>query len=231
MILEELQDQAALYALGMLEGEERARFEATLRSNAELRAMVRELREAAADLARSVPSSQPPAELKQQILQQIEPTKRAGPAFNWIPWAIAALFLLFCGGLALDRARLQREVAEARAADPFAKATFVSLTSPSGDFREARVIVIWEPDQQTGVITISHLPPAGAGHDYQLWTVDAQHKEPINTGLIHVEPSGVARIRFKPEATAFDVKAFAISLEREGGVPKREGPIILLGNA
>jgi hypothetical protein len=35
----------------------------------------------------------------------------------------------------------------------------------------------------------------------------------------------VLRVRFKPVEKAQHLKAFAISLEREGGVPKKEGPI------
>ena len=113
MIPDDLQDQAALYALDALEADERARFEETMRENAELRAMVREMRDASAGLAWSIPQSQPPATLKQRILADVALEKQGNAApisasrrLNWIPWAIAALFLVFCGMLALDRARL-----------------------------------------------------------------------------------------------------------------------------
>jgi anti-sigma-K factor RskA len=236
MIPDELQDQAALYALGALDAAESARFEAALNGSAELRAMVREMREASADLARCVPSAQPPAEVEQRVLREIALEKQSGrsrsstsTSFNWLPWAIAALFLVCCGILVFERARLQRELANASAAEPFAHATLVTLGSPTGDLPETKAIVAWQPDRQTGVITINHLPPPGKGRDYQLWTVDANHKDPISAGLIHVEPNGVARVRFKPDQNATQVRAFAISLEREGGVPKREGPIVLIG--
>lgn len=238
MIPDDLQDQAALYALGALNAGETAAFEAAMSGNVELHAMVREMREASAGLARGVPAQQPPAELKQRVLRAIALEKQAGPSgrptatsFNWLPWAIAALFLVFCGMLALDRARLQRELADARAADSLSKATLVALTSPTGDHPDAKATVTWQPDRQSGVITINNMPPAGAGRDYQLWAVDANHKDPINAGIIHVEPNGVTRVRFKPDQDASQIKAFAISLEREGGVPKREGPIVMIGNA
>jgi anti-sigma-K factor RskA len=41
----------------------------------------------------------------------------------------------------------------------------------------------------------------------------------------------VTRVRFRPDQNTSQIKAFAISLEREGGVPKREGPIVMIGNA
>jgi anti-sigma-K factor RskA len=238
MIPDDLQDQAALYALGVLTAEETGAFEATLSGNMELRAMVREMREASADLARNVPPQEPPAELKRRVLREIalekqadSPARREAPSFNWLPWAIAALFLGFCGLLAFDRARLQRELADARAADPFAQAMLVALISPTGDHPDAKANVAWQPDRQSGVITINNMPPAGEGHDYQLWAVDANHPDPINAGIIHVEPNGVTRVRFKPDKDASQIKAFAISLERAGGVPKREGPIVMIGNA
>src|SRR4026209_2009304 len=112
MISEEQQDQAALYALGLLGADEDAAFESELRANAELRDLIRELREAAGDLALTAPSLLPPASLKQRIMGEIAmetkrvvpmpmPTRRASS--GWVPWAIAATLAVFCGLLALDR--------------------------------------------------------------------------------------------------------------------------------
>ena len=238
MIPDDLQDQAALYALGSLNAEETSAFEAALSGNAELRGLVREMREASAELAHTVAPHQPPAELKRRVLREIalekqadSPARTEASSFHWLPWAIAALLLGFCGLLALDRMRLQRELADARAADPLAQAMLVSLVSPTGDHPDAKANVAWQPDRQSGVITINNMPPAGEGQDYQLWAVDANHPDPIDAGIIHVEPNGVTRIRFKPAQDASQIKAFAISLERKGGVPKREGPIVMIGNA
>ena len=238
MISDNLQDQAALYVLGSLDAAEIAAFENELSRNADLRTLVRELREAAADLGRTAPAQQPPAELKQRALREIALEKQTGlfarptrASANWLPWAIAALFLIFCGILAVDRSRLQRELAVARETDSLSQATFVTLASPNGEHSDAKVTVAWQPNRQSGVITIVNLPPPGAGRDYQLWAIDAVHKDPVSAGIIHVDANGVARIRFKPDQSVAQIKAFAISLEREGGVPKREGPIVMIGTA
>src|ERR1044072_1215322 len=113
MISEEQQDQAALYALGLLGADEDAAFESELRANAELRDLVRELREAAGDLALTAPSLLPPASLKERVMGEIaRETKRVVPmptrrvSFGWVPWAIAAALAMFCGFFALDRVRL-----------------------------------------------------------------------------------------------------------------------------
>jgi len=237
MIPDYLQDQAALYALGALEADENAQFEDAMRENAELCAIVRELREASAGVVWSVPFSQPPAHLKERILREVALEKQSSGtrstfgAINWIPWAIAALFLVFCGLLVIDRARLQRQITQLQGIDPLARTTLITLTSPTGALGEAKAIIAWQPELQSGVITISRLPLPEKGRDYQLWAVDANNKDPISAGLIHLDSNGAAHIRFKPTQRTAQVKAFAISIEREGGVPKKEGPIILIGNA
>ncbi len=238
MISEEQQDQATLYALGLLSSDEDAAFESELRASAELRDLVRELREAAGDLALTAPSRLPPALLKQRVMRQIEMgTERSAPrptqhaSLAWIPWAIAAMLIVFCGILALDRARLERELADIRAADPLMQTTFFTLAPSAPAPADAKATVAWQPGRQSGVIRISNLPAPQPGRDYQLWAVDAAHKDPISAGVIRVDKNGVAQIRFKPVERAEQVKAFAVSLEREGGVPKKEGPILLAGTA
>ena len=238
MISEQLQDQAALYALGLLGADEDEAFESELSANAELRDLVRELREAAGDLALAAPSLLPPASLKQRIMSGIATeTKRVVPmpaqraSFGWAPWAIAAGLAVFCGLLALDRVRLEHQLADIRAADPLMQTTFYTLAPSAPAPADAKVTVAWQPGRQSGVIRISNLPAPEPGKDYQLWAVDAEHKDPISAGIIRVDKNGVAQIRFKPVENAEHVKAFAISLEREGGVPKKEGPILLVGSA
>jgi anti-sigma-K factor RskA len=238
MIPEEQKDHAALYALGLLDPDETAAFEETLGANVELRALVRELREAAGDLALTVPAQTPPESLRRRVLSEVAlRAERSAPmapersSLAWLPWAIAAILMVFCGLLALDRARLQRRVAEMRAEDPLMQTVFFTLTPSEGGPAGAKATVAWQPGLQTGVIRISNLPAPASGRDYQLWAVDAAHKDPISAGVVHVDKNGVAQIRFKTVEVAQQVKAFAISLEREGGVPKKEGPILLAGTA
>jgi anti-sigma-K factor RskA len=237
MISEEQQDQAALYALGLLDSNEDAAFESELRANAELRDLAREFREAAAAMALTASPQTPPAPLKQRIMREIAtkteertvvPLRRA--PLGWVPWAIAAALALFCGLLAVDRVRLERQLADIRAADPLMQTTFYTLAPSAPAPADAKATVAWQPGRQSGVIRISNLPAPQPGKDYQLWAVDAEHKDPISAGVVRVDKNGVAQIRFKAVEKAEHVKAFAISLEREGGVPKKEGPILLVGS-
>lgn len=241
MISEELQDQAALYALDLLSAPEAASFERELASNGELQTLVQELRDTAGALALTKAQSKPPAGLKNRVMQQIAAESRtaAQPPMSerkiiafptWIPWAIAAALAIFCGVQAVDRAQLKQRLAHEKAQQT-AEPTLIALAPSEDGPTKAEAVVAWEPDKQTGLIRIRNLPAAAAGKDYQLWAVDAAHKDPINAGVVRIGADGVAQVRFKPDQPAHQVKAFAISLERKGGVPKKEGPILLVGTA
>lgn len=238
MISDEQQDQAALYALDLLSAPELSAFERELGENAELQALVRDLRDAAGSLALTVPPRAPSAAVKQRVLQQISNEARGADAPNVIrppvslfqrvlPWALAAALMVFCGLLLRDRAQLQRSLAQART--PAASPMLVALAPAEGGPAKAQAMVMWNPAEQSGMIKISNLPTAAAGKDYQLWAVDAAHKDPISAGIVRVDANGTAQIQFKPTDAAREVKAFAISLEREGGSPTKEGPILLVG--
>jgi anti-sigma-K factor RskA len=236
MISEEQQDLAALYVLRSLDTNETAEFEAAMRKDTELRALVNSLSESTAAIAFTAPHRQPPPGLKQRVLRDIAVEKSrgassSGRSISWLPWAIAAALVIFSGFLAYDRAQMRRELEQAKNIDQFAGANFAALAPADGAPPGARAVVAWEPDRQIGVIRISGLPAAGSGKDYQLWAVDEDHKDPVSAGIVRVDPNGAASVRFKPVVEARRVKAFAISLEREGGAPKKEGPILLVGTS
>jgi anti-sigma factor ChrR (cupin superfamily) len=71
MISEQQQEQASLYALGALTAAEQQDFEAALRSQPELRALVRGLQSASEALARSVPQVAPSPELRARVLRSV----------------------------------------------------------------------------------------------------------------------------------------------------------------
>ena len=86
MISEEQHGQASLYALGAMDAAELRAFEAELRANAELRALVRELQRASDLIAMSSPAVQPPRGLKEKILSRIKSLEApAKPALPLLP--------------------------------------------------------------------------------------------------------------------------------------------------
>jgi anti-sigma-K factor RskA len=110
MIDERQEEFASLYALELLEGEERTQFEAALQRDAALQTLVRELRETSAAVAYSAPVAAAPAGLKTQLLAEIATRPAASPpretakviafpALTWIALAAAACFALVAGWL------------------------------------------------------------------------------------------------------------------------------------
>ena len=116
MISENLEDDAALSALGLLDDDERARFERAAAANADLRVLADEMREAAASLALAAGPDlvAPPAELKARLLAKLaresSPAAPAGKATRsfWsthVRWgiAVAATLTPFLAFLAASR--------------------------------------------------------------------------------------------------------------------------------
>ncbi len=104
-----------------------------------------------------------------------------------------------------------------------------TLASLLGNSPQALAVAVWNPAKQEGVLTVEKLPALAPDKDYQLWLVDPQYAIPVDGGVFRVDPStGVAHVTFKANRPVNSVAKFAVSLERKGGVPKAEGPMVLL---
>jgi anti-sigma-K factor RskA len=119
MIDEALQDQATLYALGMLSEAEAAEFRAAATRNPELQAFVDDITESAASLVRALPPTPPPPNSLPQLLTKLraERTPSVVPAnvvsgINWLPWAIAAVFTIAAGLLWFRNFEARHQLAE-----------------------------------------------------------------------------------------------------------------------
>lgn len=315
MIDERHEELASLYALDLLEGAEKAAFETRLAQEADLRALVHELRESSAALAHTAPPVAPPAALKARVLASIGEQGLPAPhskviAFpRWIPWAAAACFALVAvwfGQLFLTTRReleglrtqqafvdaaqknlqnqleaerliarqqvitfarenadanwqvtaargaaedAQRRAIEAERAlagtraqlaqvgeqlklqGDIANLKITTLASMLNNTPEALAVAVWDPANQEGVLKVEKLPALAADRDYQLWVVDPQYPAPVDGGVFTVDPkTGVAQVRFKAKQPVKAIKAFAVTVERKGGVAKAEGQFVLLGN-
>ena len=78
LLIQQIEDDAAMYILGALSAEDAASFEQRLASGCALcQAEVRACENTMAALAASVPPAAPPADLKQRLLDQISQTQPA----------------------------------------------------------------------------------------------------------------------------------------------------------
>ena len=116
-----------------------------------------------------------------------------------------------------------------RRSEDLARLKVSALASLAGNTAEAQAIAVWDPDQQEGLLTFENLPAIDEHQDYQIWVIDPAYPNPVNGGVFHVARDGASALAFRPDQPVARATAFAISLERKGGVPKAEGPIVLLG--
>jgi anti-sigma-K factor RskA len=103
------------------------------------------------------------------------------------------------------------------------------LASMLGNSPAALAVAVWDPTREEGVLAVSRLPALEAAKDYQLWVIDPQYPSPVSGGVFAVDPvSGEAHVVFRADRPVKSIAKFAVSLERKGGAPKPEGPIVLL---
>jgi anti-sigma-K factor RskA len=227
---EQLQELACLHALGALTPEEARAFEEQLRRDPELQKLCRELQDVTAGLALNVTAAAPSPQLKERILAATAGSAREKivrlpetrderkPAFTWIPWALAACFAVLAGALWL----------RPPASEPARQIAMLN-PPPAVTNSTASGISMWDPVKKEGTLIVQNLAPVPAGKDYQLWVIE-KGKAPVNAGVFSVDMNGSAQIRFKPKADVAIAATFAITLEKQGGVPAPEGTMILVGN-
>jgi anti-sigma-K factor RskA len=247
MIDEMLQDDAGFYVMRMLPPDEAAAFEKRLALDAELRAFVEELEGAAGHLAHVAPTVAPPPGLKQRILSDIRHEVRVVPMtpgrrFAWVPWALAA-------GLAIaatafwqqasiyrnqniayrDQTRAQEAaLADLRSRDALSTVQIAALSAKVATYEKALAVVIFDAQQQRGLVKVDGFPKAAAGKDYQLWVIPTGGN-PVSAGLVPVGNDGLARVSFKPTQPVKSIDAFAISVEPTGGSAQPKGEIVFVG--
>jgi anti-sigma-K factor RskA len=279
---EQVQEQAALHALGILEPGEARLFEQKLTGDASLRALKNEYEATAAELGALVKPLMPPADLKDRLMRVIEersqfrrasavPTTALVNGVKWMMRGVAAALALSAVGLWTDRqnmesratalqaeaqqtteklaaesqralglesalknaeaqiSQLKNEVVMLQEKDAFARMQIATLQSNVSQYKQGVAVVVWDSEKHMGILKLENMPPLDTKKDYQLWVVDPKNPVPVDAGVIQMDSKGFAKIDFKPVDAVSEAAKFAISVERKGGVPKAEGPIVFIG--
>jgi anti-sigma-K factor RskA len=105
-------------------------------------------------------------------------------------------------------------------------AVITLLQQPGGPPGQAHVMY----NARLGMgVYAGQLAPVPAGKSYQLWLVPASGAAPVSAGLVNVDQQATSVImHLAPGLTA---KAFAVTLEPQGGTSQPTGPMVLIGAA
>jgi anti-sigma-K factor RskA len=242
---------AAVYAVGALDGDDLAQFEAHLAEGcARCDAIVRESREALVRMALAATPSVPPPDVKAALQARIDAALRRPERAlrrGWLTWTAAtavvvALAVMLASGvvasryerrlgqmardMAKERDRLEAQKAKLRAQvaamELLRDPTTRVIELRSPSGAEAMARMIWN-DKAGGHLLVANLSPAPAGKAYELWALGGAAPRPA--GLFQVSPDG--RAAQKVEAGGEPPKGFAVTLEPAAGVPAPTGPIVL----
>ena len=241
---------AAVYAVGALDGDDLAVFEAHLPTCTACQASVRDGQETLARAALSMPPQTPPPAARAALVRRVAERREVRPR-GWLRWAAttavaAAAAAMFAGTwvavryearlgqmaretaavrerLARNEAALHEQLAFYRGAVELLRdpATRVVDLRGQGAASAATARMIWN-DAGGGHLFVAGLAPAPTGKTYELWTIADAAPKPA--GLFAVDGQGRAVHRVAAER---GVKVFAVSLEPEGGVSAPTGPIVL----
>lgn len=245
---EELQERAAIYALGALSQHEARAFENHLREECRLcQEEVASFAETVGRIGLSAEPQSPPDYLRDILLSRIEKEDRqqsrvirfpeqsatssaeSSPSNKraYLRLAVAASLALMAAAAILfwrQAERLQNELEQVKSS------TSSSLRLIQMDGQEAAPqssgSIYWDVEKNRWVVAVT-LPPLPAGKVYQLWFVTPDAK--ISAGLIRPDSGGKGVALVEVPRNINKLAAAAITLEPEGGSEQPTMPIYALG--
>jgi anti-sigma-K factor RskA len=122
--------------------------------------------------------------------------------------------------LTTEAASLRKTIEQLEKANQLDQARIAVLGSLIKERPQAVAVSVWNQQQQDGLLVVENLPKLAAGKDYQLWVIDPTIKAPVSAGVFKVDAEGKMRLKFKPEQPINDPGKFAVTVEKEGGVPQ-----------
>lgn len=256
---DEINELAAVYALGALEGEDLARFEALLAArDPDSLAALEEFEAALVGLAAAAET--PPSSVKAALMARIASEGRARPNIGavrppqgrsrrslwptiWAGAMAAGIAAIAVGlwvssayekrldGLAREAAVLRAELDRQQAVVGLLRDPATQIIALSGlePAPSARARMIWNAPVG-GLFVAAGLPAIPDGKSYQLWAI-VEKSAPVSAGVFTVDAKGVGSLRVPPLPGVGTVAVFAVTLEPAGGLSAPSGKMYLAGKS
>ncbi len=140
-----------------------------------------------------------------------------------IAWAACAAAVLLCVNLAWKTSPLPKSPAEARSALLQSSESVLTVAWSAGPSEAPEAFggdVVWDNVLQEGYMRLIGLPVNDpAVEQYQLWIIDpGRDDEPIDGGVFDISDEGEAIVPIDAKLPVVSPAAFAITIEKPGGV-------------
>jgi anti-sigma-K factor RskA len=243
MVVEEhVIEQIPAYAMNCLDQAEADRVEDHLVICSTCRAELKSYQEIVGDLAFTAPMVEPPARLKQALMDRVQADVASSEAFRedsasvWQRllgmirrispfWSLASLVLVVV--LITSNVLLWSQVNRLNAAQP-AGMQLINLKGAAAVPGASGLIVI-STDGRHGTLVVDDLPPLDQSKQYQLWLIkDGQR---TNGGVFSVSPDGYGSLWVSSPEPLAGYSSFGVTVEPAGGSPGPTGEKVLGGNS
>lgn len=226
------------YALDALDPAETAEVEAHLGDCADCRRELEAYRVLAGDLALAVSSRQPPAGLRQRILQEAAGGRAApGSSFagglagmkGWFSrltpvWAAASLVLVLV--LLVSNIVLRQQVQQVDQAGEFYVVPMESTEHAPG----ASGVLVISNSGEDGTLVVDHLPDLGETQQYQLWLIRDGQRTSGGVFSIRDVEDGYGYLLVKAPDSLLSYDSFGVTIEPHGGSPGPTGNKVMGGD-
>ncbi len=248
MISSETQEEFfAASALDCLDAEDAAHLQALLERQPAKTSELVSFQRTASLLGLSVPAVAPDPALKERVFGEIERISRrrlpvimnrsapsaAAPRFTFdslLPWAAVVLLALTSAWLWLQNTRARADFARLRDSVLQPNSLHASVLWGDSTRPQTRAELIFCTRLQQGKLVVHGLESPPPDHVYQVWLQTDSAAAPVSAGVFRIGPGGEGEIILRPAVKVKKLCKVLISLEKAGGVPKAEGPVVLAGN-
>jgi anti-sigma-K factor RskA len=230
-------DDLPAYALHALESKESHRIADHLSKCAACQKEWQFFQALADSLGLGSPLREPPDGLKQNLLQQVQPSGMhiSSQKANWLSllrnalrgatpvWGAVSLVIILV--LAISNALLWRQVNTLTQAQPPSFLTIALKGTQKAPGAKGMVVVT--ADGNSGTLIVDGLSPLSSDQQYQLWLIKDGKR--TNGGVFSVDQDGYSLLEVHSSIPLNDFSGFGVTIEPAGGSPAPTGDKVLGG--